>query len=81
MGFACYDATMKGFFGPTGVDERERGQGVGKMLFLHTLHLMRTDGYGYAAIGGAGPTGFYEKAAGAIPIPGSEPGVYKGMLR
>lgn len=25
LGFACYDATVKGFFGPTGVDEKERG--------------------------------------------------------
>ena len=37
-------------------------------------------GYGYAIIGGAGPIGFYEKSVGAIAIPGSSPGIYKGML-
>jgi GNAT superfamily N-acetyltransferase len=81
VGFACYDATMRGFFGPTGVDEAERGRGVGKLLFLYSLQLMRNDGYGYAIIGGAGPTGFYEKTAGAVSIPDSVPGIYKGMLR
>jgi len=25
LGFACYDATAKGMFGPTGVDEKIRG--------------------------------------------------------
>jgi GNAT superfamily N-acetyltransferase len=81
LGFACYDATTKGFFGPTGVDELERGRGVGKMLFLYSLQLMRLDGYGYAVIGGAGPTEFYAKTAGAIIIEDSEPGIYKGMLK
>lgn len=81
LGFACYDTTMKGFFGPTGVDEQERGRGIGKQLLLYTLYLMRMDGYGYAAIGGAGPKDFYAKATGAVVIEGSEPGIYKGMLR
>lgn len=81
LGFACYDATMRGFFGPTGVDEQERGRGVGKMLFLRTLQCMYDEGYGYAIIGAAGPTEFYEKCAGAVAIPGSSPGVYKGMLK
>jgi len=81
LGFACYDATMRGFFGPTGVDAEERGRGIGKLLLLAALRAMRDEGYGYAIIGGAGPTAFYEKAVGAAAIPGSEPGVYKGMLR
>lgn len=80
LGFACYDVATKGFFGPTGVDEHERGRGIGKMLFLYTLHLMRLDGYGYAIIGGAGPTEFYAKAVGAEIIADSSPGIYKGML-
>ena len=29
LGFACYDTTHKNFFGPTGVDEAERGLGIG----------------------------------------------------
>jgi GNAT superfamily N-acetyltransferase len=81
LGFACYDTTTKGFFGPTGVDEKERGRGVGKILFLYALQLMRMEGYGYAIIGAAGPTDFYAKAAGATIIEGSKPGVYKGMLK
>jgi GNAT superfamily N-acetyltransferase len=81
LGFACYDATMKGFFGPTGVDQELRGRGIGKMLYIYALQLMRSDGYGYAIIGGAGPTEFYAKSAGATIIEGSVPGVYKGMLK
>lgn len=81
LGFACYDATVKGFFGPTGVDENERGRGIGKILFQQSLEMMRLDGYGYAVIGGAGPTEFYAKTANATLIEGSVPGVYKGMLR
>ncbi|WP_262679702.1 GNAT family N-acetyltransferase [Paenibacillus sp. J5C2022] len=81
LGFSCYDATMRGFFGPTGVAEGERGRGVGKMLFLHAMELMRLDGYGYAIIGAAGPTAFYEGVAGATVIEGSVPGIYRGMLR
>ena len=30
LGFACYDTTCKGYFGPTGVGEAARGKGVGK---------------------------------------------------
>ena len=80
IGFACYDATCKGFFGPTGVLERERGKGVGKALLLVTLHAMWEQGYGYAIIGGVGPAAFYAKIAGATLIEGSSPGIYKGMV-
>ncbi|MFD0712392.1 GNAT family N-acetyltransferase [Paenibacillus sp. GCM10027626] len=81
LGFACYDATCKGFFGPTGVAEDARGLGIGKQLFLETLRAMRENGYGYAVIGGAGPVAFYEKVVGATVIEGSMPGIYEGMLR
>lgn len=80
LGFACHEATMKGFFGPTGVDENARGRGIGHALLIRTLIDMRDQGYGYAIIGGAGPMGFYEKSVGAIAIPGSSPGIYKHML-
>ncbi len=80
LGFACYDATVKGFFGPIGVAEKERGQNLGKALLLACLHAMHDEGYGYGVIGAAGPVHFYEKCCGAIEIIGSEPGVYKGML-
>jgi hypothetical protein len=42
---------------------------------------MKLQGYGYAVIGDPGPTEFYQKVVGAVDIPGSWPGVYKGMLR
>jgi GNAT superfamily N-acetyltransferase len=81
IGFGCYDATARGFFGPTGVIEAGRGKGTGKALLLACLHDMGAQGYGYAVIGGVGPVEFYEKAAGAVVIPDSTPGIYRGMLR
>lgn len=81
LGFACYDTTFKGFFGPTGVDERERGRGIGTALLIKCLHEMRNAGYMYCIIGWAGPTSYYEKAVNAVVIPGSEPSyAYKGLL-
>ncbi len=80
IGFACIDATVKGFFGPTGVAKEERGQGIGKALLLAALHGARDLGYGYCVIGSVGPAEFYEKVCGATKIPGSDPGVYKGMI-
>jgi GNAT superfamily N-acetyltransferase len=81
LGFACYDATAKGFFGPTGVASDARRQGIGKALLMAALQAMRAEGYGYAIIGAAGPTDYYAKAVGATPIEDSSPGVYRGMLR
>ncbi|HOW88982.1 MAG TPA: GNAT family N-acetyltransferase [Elusimicrobiales bacterium] len=80
-GFACYDATCKGFFGPVGVDEAQRKAGLGKALTLRTLEAMREAGYGYAIIGWAASAEFFRKAAGASVIEGSEPGVYRNMLK
>jgi GNAT superfamily N-acetyltransferase len=81
LGFACYDATAKAFFGPTGVLERERKQGIGTALLLESLHAMAAEGYAYAIIGAAGPADFYARAAGAVPIAGSTPGIYANLLR
>jgi hypothetical protein len=81
LGFACYDATAKAFFGPTGVLEQERKQGIGTALLLIALHAMAAEGYAYAIIGGVGPADFYAKAAGAVPIAGSTPGIYADLLR
>ena len=80
LGFACWDATALGVWGPTGVAEAARGKGVGAALLLATLHAMREQGYAYAVIGGAGPVEFYERIIGGIVIPGSWPGLYRGML-
>jgi GNAT superfamily N-acetyltransferase len=80
VGFACFDATAKGMFGPTGVQEDYRGRGIGKALLLACLHAMAAQRYAYAVIGWAGPTEFYSKAVGATIIEGSEPGIYRGPL-
>jgi hypothetical protein len=81
VGFACHDVTCRNFFGPEGVLDGERGGGIGRALLLSALHAQRARGYAYAIIGGVGPAQFYEKAVGAIPIPGSTPGIYAKMLK
>lgn len=80
LGFAGYDCTYRDFFGPTGVDEAQRGKGIGGALFLRCMEAMRDEGYGYAIIGSAGPVDFYSKIAGAIPIENSTPGIYKELI-
>lgn len=79
-GFACYDSTFLNFFGPIGVDHDTRHRGVGRALLLATLQAMAHTGYAYAIIGGAGPTGFFKACAGAFPIPGSTPGIYRTAI-
>ena len=80
LGFSCYETTSKGYFGPTGVKESERGSGLGKALLFKALEAMRNEGYAYAVIGGVGPKVFYERACGAFEIPGSDPGIYADLL-
>ena len=75
-GFACHDCTRPNFFGPAGVAAALRGDGIGAALTLATLAAMRDAGFAYAIIGGVGPSGFYAKVAGAVPIEGSTPGIY-----
>jgi GNAT superfamily N-acetyltransferase len=80
LGFACHDAACRNFFGPTGVDPEARGKGIGAALLLACLEAMRHQGFGYAIIGGVGPADFYAKTVGAVPIEGSRPGIYRGLL-
>lgn len=80
IGYACFDATAKGFFGPTGVLEEYRGKGIGKALLVRTLQAMYEEGYAYAIIGSVGPKSFYVKNCGAIEIPDSTPGIYANMI-
>jgi len=80
IGFACYDSCYRNFFGPTGVDETLRGKGIGKALLMECLVAMKSQGYAYGIIGGAGPAGFYAKAVGAVLIDGSNPGIYRGIM-
>ena len=81
VGFAAYDCTRRGFFGPTGVLPAARSQGLGKALLLASLSALREMGYVYAIIGAAGPVHFYQKTVGAIVIPDSEPGIYTDLLK
>lgn len=81
IGFACYDATAKNYFGPTGVSEEARGNGVGSALLNKCLSSMWEDGYGYAIIGWcSGAAKFYEKAVNATVIENSFPGIYNRMI-
>jgi GNAT superfamily N-acetyltransferase len=83
VGFSCYDATARGVYGPVGVARANRKQGIGRALLLATLRDMWAQGYAYAAIGGAGAAqiDFYKQTVGAIEVPDSTPGFYRGMLR
>ncbi len=75
VGFACYDCTGKGYFGPFGVAEAHRSKGVGTEIFYECLDQMKSCGYGYTIIGWVDDTAkdFYEKEANAWYIPDSEP--------
>lgn len=81
VAFAGYECTRKAFFGPTGVDENERGHGIGKALLIAALWGLRELGYVYGIIGAAGPVEFYQEAVGAIVIPESAPGIYADLLK
>ncbi len=81
LGFASYDATARGFFGPTGVGEDVRHKGIGRALLRATLEDMAAQGYAYAIIGATTSVEFYRHEVSAIEIPDSSPGFYQGMLK
>jgi predicted N-acetyltransferase YhbS len=81
VGFAVYECSRRGYFGPTGVREDLRGSGAGAALLFRCLEGMRDLGYAYAIIGGVGPVGFYQRVCGATVIEGSDPGVYGDAYR
>jgi GNAT superfamily N-acetyltransferase len=81
VGFACIEATAPGFFGPQAVRDDRRGKGVGAALLLSALHALAAEGHPYAIVGWASELEFYRKVAGAVPIAGSEPGIYRAPLR
>jgi hypothetical protein len=81
LGFACYDSTCRGFFGPIGVADAARSRGVGRALLLSCLRSMAAAGYAYAIVGGVDSPEFYARTVGAIEIPGSTPGIYRDRLR
>ena len=83
VGFACYDASAPGFFGPTGVSESMQGKGIGKALFGKCLESMKEKGYAYAIIGYVtDAVSFYENAVNAVVIEGSsiEKSIYSNLI-
>ncbi len=80
LGFACYDATALGFFGPLGVIESARGTGIGSALSRACFHEMYLKGYRYAIIGRTHAEGFYRRIAPVVVIPDSDPGCYAETL-
>ncbi len=80
VGFAAYECTRRGFFGPTGVVKTMQRCGLGKALLLACLWGLREMGYVYGIIGGVGPVEFYQKTVGAIVIQDSDPGIYADLL-
>ena len=82
VGFGCYEATARDYFGPTGVREDMRGKGIGKAILLKCMAGLANLGYAYAIIGSAAATAveFYKKTVGAAEIEGSAPGVYARMI-
>ena len=81
IGFAAYECTRRGFFGPMGVLDSAKNSGVGKALLFAGLEGLKEMGYVYAVVGAAGPVRFYQKTVGAIIIPDSEPGIYTDLLK
>ncbi len=80
-GFACYDATALGYFGPIGVAAAYQDMGIGKSLLKACLLDMKLKGYGYAIIGDVKEPEFYQKTVAAIPIPDSTPGIYENPIK
>ena len=81
IGFACYDATALGFFGPIGMIRSHRKKGIGTALMKACLLDMKHKGYGYAVVGGVEDTDFYKNTVGATEIPDSAPGIYANQIK
>jgi len=78
VGFAAYDCTALGYYGPLGVDPSMRKKGIGEALSTTCLRAMREKGYGYAIIN-AGPVQYYVKRYNGMVI-GDHIGVYENMI-
>ena len=81
IGFACYDATALGFFGPIGVEKTHRKKGTGAALMTACLLDMKLKGYGYAIVGAVKNPAYYKKAVGALEIADSSPGIYRNRVK
>ena len=83
VGFACFEATAKNFFGPMAVQEEYRGKGIGRALLLRSIISMREMGYAYAVIGWPARSAvpFYEKCVNALLIEETSHGLYRQMIQ
>lgn len=82
VGFACFEATAKNFFGPMAVLKEERKEGIGRALLIKSLASMEEMGYAYAIIGWPTKTAipFYEKCVNAKLIEEETSGLYRRMI-
>lgn len=82
LGFACFEATAKDFYGPMAVSEKERKKGIGRALLLKSLRSMEEMGYAYAIIGWPAESAipFYENCVDAEMINEKSSGVYQRMI-
>ncbi len=84
VGFGCWDATARDYFGPTGVREDMRKKGIGAALLKLCLRDMKEYGYGYAIIGWAAEDAipFYEREVGAKYLDGwtQEKSIYSHLI-
>ena len=81
FGFATYDATARGFCGPTGTDEKARHKGGRQSANYSYAADMASQGYAYGIIGATTSIDFYRNEVAAIEIPESTLGFYRGMLK
>ena len=82
IGFACYEATARNFFGPMAVLESERKKPIGTAQLMKSMESMQEMGYAYAIIGWPAKSAidFYKKCVDAIMIDEKSSGVYKRMI-
>ena len=66
VGFGCHGLYRRGWFGPVGTADAERGNGIGEALLRLCLDDIAADGLTRAQISWVGPTAFYERTVGAV---------------
>lgn len=66
IGFAAYDVTRPGWFGPIGTNAERRGRRVGTALLHACLHDWQRQGRRHCQIAGIGPLYFYVDACDAV---------------
>ena len=69
-GFAAYECTRRGYFGPTGVREDVRGNGPGAALLFRCLESMREMGYAVRHHRRGGSDGVLREDGGSIRYSG-----------